>query len=579
MTTSTFVMRRNDLLNFTQGNKAAAEALNLLVYWWKKFPRKLKITQQQLAQKLHYHRETISKALRLLVQLEVISWELNPRDGQSRTRRYVIHTEKLQEFFPTAKPTKKAGKPTGKEENPTVNVENSTSPINKEIDPLENPSKENPPILLREEEQEEGEASQAEEFPEEEETISTPLADVENFENEEVVEMQDIPETNYSANPKPQRVRLVDSRLGFGDGENPRLARQRSQAERHIAREIIPQETAREFQKQFGEWESLQGVEPRYSKVSNALLRVEAGEYVLEWEEFCQGIPMGTLNKLDWQCRRGITHPALLQYHARELQQVGESFSQGLAKAKALFKDPATAQQAWESWGRRVVNAQAENERLAALGVKGVTMPTQLKPLSKSEPQQVVAALHSLIGEDVTLALPNSENFHSLAIAQEKPKLALEPETMSDTKPTRDIPKPPEEFLIAFRALEAKVSLSKRSKIQELSAQTELERLNDDLADPVLRCDRTIQSKAARIALDPKLIADYDDNGLICSLSPLVQPVPEIEKLQGLLKNSAARCQSHVQQRVEQFVKENGDRYLAIRNPKGLITAIEEPDF
>ena len=574
----TFVMRRNDLLAFTQGNKAAAEALNLLVYWWKKFPRKLKITQQQLANKLHYHRETISKALRLLVQLEAISWELNPNDGQSRTRRYVVHVEKLREFFPTPKPTKKAEKPTEKEEKPTVNVENSTSPINKEIDPFLNPSKPNPPILLSEDEreEEEGGASPIEKILDGEETPSTPLASADTFEKEEIARMQGNFETKCSANPNSKRIRVVDSRLGFGDGENPRLASQRSRAARYVAREIVPPEEAREFQKQFAEWESLQGVEPRYSRVSNALLRVEAGEYVLEWEEFCRGIPMGTLNKHDWQHRRGITHRALLQYHARELTRVGESFSQGLAKARALFKDAATAQQAWESWGRRVMNAQAENERLAALGVKGLTMPTELKPLARTEPQQVVAALQSLIGEDATMALPSgSGSGDGVAIAEkgaERAEPAPEPEA-SDSASNL------EKFALMLQELKARKSFPKKSKTREIDPQTELEKLNADLSDPVLRSDRGIQARAARLAKDPQLIADYDDSGLICCLSPLVQPRPEIETLRGLLTDPDIQFEFYVQQRAERFVKDNGDRYLAVRDSKGLIVAIEEPDF
>lgn len=418
---STFVMRRKDALELT-GNKCAAELLSLLVNWWQRFPRKLKVTQQQLANSLGYCRETVAKAMRILTDLGAVSWDLNDRDRQSRTRRYVVNEEKIATLLPSlVQPTEKARKPTQKAkqstlnvEKPALNVEKSTLPINKELDPsIKNPLSDPPtPERVREDEEvrprggELRELPPSTEYPEnsldilpgenmqgdwdepenktpEEDLSSAALCDNTVLKATEVIEALEeevqeiIMDKQERVTPRP--IRVVDSRLGFGDGTNRSLEFQRQRARAacvpNYREELgLSEEKYASLTSQLIEWAMQQGMASPAAWAEKQLDRVRSGIAVPEWAEFQQGLPMGTLHKHEWQERRGIPVKEFFDFVATKLQSDVVSPERAIANAESILRNPKSAESMWRSFqnhqerrsqtmivhGQRPVRQQAE---------------------------------------------------------------------------------------------------------------------------------------------------------------------------------------------------------------------------
>lgn len=224
----------------------------------------------------------------------------------------------------------------------------------------------------------------------------------ENKQNQKTMPLNQEDQSSAAPRAKSERVQVLDPKLGFGNGQNFRLESMRERAMRSVMPTYSEQE--KEFSRKFVEWELLQGVPSRYSRLSSVMDNIRTGLYVLEWDEFEQGLPLGTLGKKDWEIYRGIPHPMLVEYLGRQLQKAGESPEQGLNNARLQFTNPAIAQQHFDSWGRRIVNAKEESDRLRAMGVKGDTIPVDLKPRHAPDLVEVATAYTEMMVSAPTLS-------------------------------------------------------------------------------------------------------------------------------------------------------------------------------
>lgn len=136
-----FAIRRMELLEIVGSNKCAAELITLFKNWYRKAHRPLKVTQEQLGEKLGYCRDTIGKATRILNELGIVTRQRNPRDRQSQTWRYIFHGDRLNQLLSALN----AENQSQSAEESSPNVEKSASNI--EYDPVSRSSFLDPPTF------------------------------------------------------------------------------------------------------------------------------------------------------------------------------------------------------------------------------------------------------------------------------------------------------------------------------------------------------------------------------------------------------------------------------------------------
>ena len=127
------------------------------------------------------------------------------------------------------------------------------------------------------------------------------------------------------------------------------------------------------------------------------------GESCTLWEEWEQGIPLGSSDAREWELTidgKTVTNPSFEEWlrqglSAKDLSEV--QISQQIAN---ILNNPAKATKLWRDYKVRVINDSKEKERLQAMGVQGFTPPSYLStPQEKAEPtyQEVEAAASNLI--------------------------------------------------------------------------------------------------------------------------------------------------------------------------------------
>lgn len=251
----------------------------------------------------------------------------------------------------------------------------------------------------------------------------------------------------------------------------------------------------------------------------------------VEWQEFSQGHEIGSLIKADWEYLRGIPYPAFTQYAARQLQKQNMSLEQATRDLGNILKfNPNVASELWQSFSRKIVNAEKEVEQAKKNGITP-SVPPELKTKPQVTPAESAMAYKRLmaITQDNVDRLERS-NKPQILLEQAQPRSQAEemPELnhssqIVQAEATNIFPadisseqqaKNRQRLLQMMKKVGKTMKHGKKqSKVYHLN----IEKLNAQLTDPLLRADPVYQAQAKKF-LETGAEAIEDDNGLICQV-------------------------------------------------------------
>lgn len=110
------------------------------------------------------------------------------------------------------------------------------------------------------------------------------------------------------------------------------------------------------------------------------------------WDDFINGLPIGTSTQQEWEVEPGVAHPMFIEYLAEKLIKGNNSQTreQAIANALNIVSNPKQAIFFWKECKISLGNALHEAERHRALGVQAV--PTPLWTKERPEPTLEEAA-------------------------------------------------------------------------------------------------------------------------------------------------------------------------------------------
>ncbi|MDJ0593212.1 MAG: hypothetical protein QNJ72_25030, partial [Pleurocapsa sp. MO_226.B13] len=95
------------------------------------------------------------------------------------------------------------------------------------------------------------------------------------------------------------------------------------------------------------------------------------------WDDFINGLPIGTSTQQEWEVEPGVPHPMFIEYLAEKLIKGNNSQTreQAIANALDIASSPKQAIFFWKECKISLGNALHEAERHRALGVKALPTP------------------------------------------------------------------------------------------------------------------------------------------------------------------------------------------------------------
>ncbi|MDJ0594379.1 MAG: hypothetical protein QNJ72_31130, partial [Pleurocapsa sp. MO_226.B13] len=99
------------------------------------------------------------------------------------------------------------------------------------------------------------------------------------------------------------------------------------------------------------------------------------------WDDFVNGLPIGTSSQQEWEVEPGVAHPMFIEYLAEKLIKGNNSQTreQAIANALNIVSSPKQAIFFWKECKISLGNALHEAERHRALGVKALPTPLWTK--------------------------------------------------------------------------------------------------------------------------------------------------------------------------------------------------------
>ena len=99
------------------------------------------------------------------------------------------------------------------------------------------------------------------------------------------------------------------------------------------------------------------------------------------WDDFVNGLPIGTSTQQEWEVDPGVAHPMFIEYLAEKLIKGNnrETREQAIANALNIVSSPKQAIFFWKECKISLGNALHEAERYRALGVQAVSTPLWTK--------------------------------------------------------------------------------------------------------------------------------------------------------------------------------------------------------
>ena len=235
------------------------------------------------------------------------------------------------------------------------------------------------------------------------------------------------------------------------------------------------------------------------------------------WDDFVNGLPIGTSSQQEWEVEPGVAHPMFIEYLAEKLIQGNNSQTRETAIATALdiASSPKQAIFFWKECKISLGNVLDEAERHRALGVQA--LPTPLWTKERPEPTLEEAAKAGRKIQQI-----NSSTKNAIEAAQNRqiegsnrsiePSTHLSSNTIQEFDPWLDEEKPKKPKISDYAGEKLKGLLSKgfgkksQSKSKKRSPQPDqwrrqplrieemnLAEINKALTDPILREELTPQ--------------------------------------------------------------------------------------
>ena len=235
------------------------------------------------------------------------------------------------------------------------------------------------------------------------------------------------------------------------------------------------------------------------------------------WDDFINGLPIGTSTQQEWEVEPGVAHPMFIEYLAEKLIKGNNSQTRETAIANALniASSPKQAIFFWKECKISLGNALDEAERHRALGVRA--LPTPLWTKERREPTLEEAATAGLkiqqINSYTENALQAAKNRQiEGATSKIEPDTRLSSNTIQEFDPWLDEEKPKKPKISDYASEKLKGLLSKgggkKSKLKSSKRyrqpddwrrqplrikEMNFAEINKALADPILRGELTPQ--------------------------------------------------------------------------------------
>ena len=113
------------------------------------------------------------------------------------------------------------------------------------------------------------------------------------------------------------------------------------------------------------------------------------------WEEFNQGIPLGTTQKVqqEWEVEPGVPYPALEEERTQYYLQKGEPLENAVVRARADLRNPVLAQDLWAGFLRKCDRLADEAIRAKEIGVTTPNLPSSFSVKNTVTKESVIAKL------------------------------------------------------------------------------------------------------------------------------------------------------------------------------------------
>lgn len=229
------------------------------------------------------------------------------------------------------------------------------------------------------------------------------------------------------------------------------------------------------------------------------------------WDDFINGLPIGTSTQQEWEVEPGIPHPMFIEYLVEKLIKGNNSQTreQAMVTALNIASTPKQAIFFWKECKISLGNALDEAERHRKLGVKA--LPTPLWTKERPEPTLAEAAIAGTKIQQI-----NNSTEASLEAAKNP---QIESKSEPSTDPWKDDqPQLSMREMLAARKVkgfckampkvsQAEIEKEERAEIKPKTniATMAIAEINDYLKDPILRAQLMPQLWDS----DYELITDY----------------------------------------------------------------------
>ena len=107
------------------------------------------------------------------------------------------------------------------------------------------------------------------------------------------------------------------------------------------------------------------------------IAQLKRGEEHSYWDDFAAGLPIGTLDKPEWEVEPGVPYPMFIEYLTEKIIRGNNTQTQEQARNEVfrILDKPRQAKAFWGQFKRSVVNVSEQVERDRALGVSNPNTP------------------------------------------------------------------------------------------------------------------------------------------------------------------------------------------------------------
>ena len=235
------------------------------------------------------------------------------------------------------------------------------------------------------------------------------------------------------------------------------------------------------------------------------------------WDDFVNGLPIGTSSQQEWEVEPGVPHPMFIEYLAEKLIKGNntQTREQSVANALNIVRSPQQAIFFWKEFKISLDNALHEAERHHQLGVKALSTPlwTKERPEPTLDEAATVGLKIQQINSSAQTVIEAAQNRQiEGSTGKIEPSTYLSSNTSQELDPWLDEEKPKKPRISDYASEKLKALLSKGSaqKSQSKSVkcspqpdewrrqplkieQMQLAEINKALLDPILRGELTPQ--------------------------------------------------------------------------------------